>query len=326
MPFLKIENLSRTISTLYHHSKSHLSFWYGTSAVNPSFQRNKLAGYYLTLEGKAKYQGPFDSCGIPLLDYRGTVGCCYNPAAISQYGLGNYNLYKQTHEDKYLKCFLKAVDWLITNLEKNKFGVYNWCYHFDWEYGGTTLKSPWISCLAQGEGISALVRAYTLTNKLEYLECAKQAYLSFETSIKEGGVLYVDQNGYVWLEEAIVSPPTNILNGFISAIWGIYDLYLCTKEQIYLKSFHRFIDTLKVHLADYDCFFWSLYERPRGRLKMVASPSYHALHVKQLDVLYRLTGESIFQEFHKKWNIYQQSRFNRSLAVTLRTFHKIIKY
>jgi len=47
---------------------------------------------------KADYPGFYDDKGIPMLDYHGTVGLQYNPIAIAQYGLGNYNLYYRTGE------------------------------------------------------------------------------------------------------------------------------------------------------------------------------------------------------------------------------------
>ena len=36
-------------------------------------------------------------------------------------------------------------------------------------------------------------------------------------------------------------------------------------------------------------------------MKMLASPFYHSLHIVQLRVLYKLTGESIFKEVADKW-------------------------
>ena len=34
-----------------------------------------------------------DADGIPLLDYHGNIGLQYNPIAIAQWGLGNFNLF-----------------------------------------------------------------------------------------------------------------------------------------------------------------------------------------------------------------------------------------
>ena len=50
------------------------------------------------------------------------------------------------------------------------------------------------------------------------------------------------------------------------------------------------------NLESYDLGFWSLYEQSGTRLKMVASPFYHRLHIVQLRIMYRLTGEYIFRD------------------------------
>ena len=41
---------------------------------------------------KADYDSICDMDGIPMLDYKGAIGPQYNPIAIAQWGLGNYNL------------------------------------------------------------------------------------------------------------------------------------------------------------------------------------------------------------------------------------------
>src|SRR6266571_1733721 len=75
---------------------SQLSFWHESPEVNPNATPGTLGEYYMTFAAKADYAGPFDDDGIPLLDYRGALGRQYNPIAIAQYGLGNFNLYART--------------------------------------------------------------------------------------------------------------------------------------------------------------------------------------------------------------------------------------
>ncbi|HUU81175.1 MAG TPA: D-glucuronyl C5-epimerase family protein, partial [Acidobacteriota bacterium] len=106
---------------------------------------------------KADYPGHYDDNGIPMLDYHGSVGLQYNPIAIAQYGLGNYNIFYSYRVSQRRRKFLTVSDWLIANLEKNPAGLWVWNHHFDWEYR-TRLKAPWYSALAQGQGISLLVR------------------------------------------------------------------------------------------------------------------------------------------------------------------------
>ena len=48
---------------------------------------------------KADYAGHHDPNGIPMLDYRGAIGLQYNPIAIAQWGLANYNIFCETSDD-----------------------------------------------------------------------------------------------------------------------------------------------------------------------------------------------------------------------------------
>src|ERR1700686_879290 len=143
---------------------------------------------------KADYSADHDSAGIPMLNYHGRIGLQYNPIAIAQWGLGNYNLSCQTRSEERERKFLAAGDWLCQHLEQNSFGVWVWHHHFDWEYR-SPLKAPWHSALAQGQGISLLVRAYRETGAAAYLEAAERAFNTFLKSSEEGGVTFTDERG-----------------------------------------------------------------------------------------------------------------------------------
>src|SRR5215813_4407882 len=133
--------------------RSQLNFWHETPEINPRAQTGELGEYYMTFSEKANYSGPFDSSAIPMLDYRGAIGLQYNPIAISQWGLGNYNRFCESGEVNRWEKTQLAADWLCANLRPNAHGVPVWHHHFDWEYRDT-LKAPWYSGLAQGQGIS----------------------------------------------------------------------------------------------------------------------------------------------------------------------------
>jgi hypothetical protein len=305
--------------------KSHLTFWHEIPEVNENFRKGELGEYYMTFTAKADYPGQYDSLGMPLLDYHGTVGLQYNPIAIAQYGLGNYNLFCRTGDLERRRKFLCVADWLVGNLEQNPAGLWVWNHHFDWEYR-TTLKSPWYSALSQGQGISALLRAYRETHKPVYLEAAQRAFETFAKTVDKGGVTYVDREGYRWFEETIVNPPTHILNGFIWASWGIYDYFLHTRSNEAEHLFLEAVRTLKDNLRHFDVGFWSLYEQSGTRLKMLASPFYHHLHIIQLRVMHRLTDESIFADYARRWETYRCNRVKRTLALAYKAIFKLLYY
>jgi heparosan-N-sulfate-glucuronate 5-epimerase len=319
MPFSQRLNYYRRIFRAYlMPGQSQLTFWHETPKVNPRAAFHELGEYYMPFSSKADYPGHHDSSGIPMLNYHGQIGLQYNPIAIAQWGLGNYNLHRQ-------QKVLAASDWLCTNLEQNAHGLWVWNHHFDWEYR-TTLKSPWYSGLAQGQGISLLVRAHAETGSAKYLDAAHRAFQSFLVSTDKGGVSFTDAKGDLWFEEYIVTPPTHILNGFIWAIWGIRDYALATGQASAHDLFTRAVATLRTNLHRYDLGFWSLYEESGTRLPMLASAFYHQLHIVQLRVMHRLTGDKVFADYADRWEGYAQSRSRRTRALCYKGAFKLCYY
>ena len=86
------------------------------------------------------------------------------------------------------------------------------------------------------------------------------------------------------------------------------------------------MQTLLKNLERYDLGFWSLYEQSGTRLKMVASPFYHQLHIVQLRVMHRLTGENQFARFADRWESYGRSRAKRIRALCYKSAFKLCYY
>ncbi len=326
MRFKSRRNYLRRIFEAYiFDQKSHLSFWHERPAINERAEFDRLGEYYMTFSDKTNYQGDFDKNGIPVLDYRGSVGKQYVPIAVAQYGLGHYNLYQQKNDPKNLNIATKQADWLVNNLKLNQKGVKVWTFNFDWEYRDI-LKSPWYSALAQGNGISLLLRIYQTTQDKKYLVTAQEAFEALTITVDKGGTLFIDIQGDYWLEETIVNPPTHILNGFLWTIWGVWDYYLATKEPVIKTLFDRCIKTLKNNLKNFDIGWWSLYEQSGTKMKMLASPFYHNLHIVQLKILYKITGETIFNKYAEKWEKYQKNRLYRNFALIYKIIFKVLYY
>ena len=322
----RINYWERVIAAYRKGANSQLTFWHEKPAVNEDMDlKDPSAGYYMTFYDKTLYPGPFDDKGVPMLDYKGVIGRQYNPIAIAQYGLGFYNRFIKENKEEYLNKFLAQCDWLVDNLEKNKNGLYVWMHHFDWEYQGI-LKAPWQSSLAQSSGISALTRAFVLTKDDKYLKSAKLAFIAFKKSVEEGGVSYTDKEGNLWFEEYIIKPYSHVLNGFIWSIWGVYDYYLITKDEIAKELFDSAVKTVEKNLYRYDIGFWSLYSLSPTKLKLIASPFYHSLHIVQLEILYKMTGESTFEKFSNRWKQYEENSLYRKKALVKKLIFKFIYY
>jgi hypothetical protein len=180
--------------------------------------------------------------------------------------------------------------------------------------------------LAQGQGISLLVRAHRETGRLDYLDVARLAFDSFLHSVDEGGVCVEDTRRNLWFEEYLVSPPTHILNGFIWAMWGVWDYFLATGDVNARRLFDRAVSTLRANLQHYDLGFWSLYEQSGTLLPMVASPFYHRLHIVQLRIMHQLTGGAIFQDYADRWQSYLQKPGHRYRALCYKSMFKLCYY
>ena len=59
---------------------------------------------------------------------------------------------------------------------------------------------------------------------------------------------------------------------------------------------------------------------------MIASPFYNALHIVQLRVMHKITGELAFREFADRWSEYQASWFKRKRALGQKVVFKLLYY
>ncbi|MFZ0798863.1 MAG: D-glucuronyl C5-epimerase family protein, partial [Terriglobales bacterium] len=287
--------------------------------------------YYMLFREKMDYAGHFDPAGIPMLDYQGAIGLQYNPIAIAQWGLANYNRFCESGDETRWQKTLEAADWLTANLEQNVQGLWVWNHHFDWDYRDT-LKAPWYSGLAQGQGVSLLLRVHAhahshgYSDDEKYQRAADQAFLALTRSLTEGGVLFEDEEKNLWIEEYIVDPPTHILNGFMWALWGVFDFWLARWDTAAKQIFDRGVETLLHNLDRFDTGYWSLYEQSGTRLKMLASPFYHQLHSVQLRVMSMLTGDARFAAVAERWEGYAERRGNRARALVEKSVFKLLHY
>jgi len=232
----------------------------------------------------------------------------YYPIFMARYSLGNLEMYIETSEKNYKEVFLKQTNWLINNLTvKNDFAV--WEHHYKLPF--YDFKIPWVHGLGQGLGMIALLKTYQITKKNDYLRASEKVFNSFEIDIPDGGIRAVDENNDIWLEEYALLPHPHVLNGFITILFSIHEFHKVTGKEKSLDLWNKGIQTLKSNLGRYDTGYWSFYDLLR---KYPSTKNYHKLHIKQLNILYELTKEKIFQDYEKKWEKYNNKMINRKLA------------
>jgi hypothetical protein len=319
----RLAYLARIARVYANRSSGPLSFWYERPQLNDSsFDGSQ---FFMRFQGKASYKGPFDAEGVPLLDYRGDIGRQYNPIAIAQYGLARFNRWSHTGSAEDRSAWLRSANWLEHELAPNSFGTPVWMHHFNWPYR-QLLRSPWYSGLAQGNGLSMLVRAAEATGERRFADAAHKAFESLALDVSAGGVLVTDDRGRVWIEEYLVDPPSHILNGFIWALWGVYDYARWSGSDEANRLFQSCVNTIEEALPEYDTGRWSLYELPAGGPPMLASRYYHELHIVQLRVLERLTNNAMFGSVAARWQRYLDNPINRARALAEKAAFKLFHY
>lgn len=166
----------------------------------------------------------------------------YYPITIAQYGLAQYGSYIETDEPRFLDRAQHVAQWFVENQDSRG----GWPVTFEHEFfpGRTApLSPPWYSALAQGQAMSFLARMYRVTDQGRYRHAIERAGWLFYVLVKEGGVLR-EWNGHLVFEEYPTEPPSFVLNGFMSALLGLYDAHQATGESLMLDRFSRGIDTL----------------------------------------------------------------------------------
>lgn len=240
----------------------------------------------------------FDEKGVVTYDYgANSIGIQYNPVTISQYALYLYQEYYDTKNETLKDMFFTQANWLVENArQKGDFSV--WECEFDWYGYGMT--NPFVSAMGQGEGVSVLIRASNLSRNTTYLDVANSAINAFDVEMDSGGVRYTDTDDFVWFEEYADehAGSSKVLNGFMFALFGLYEFSeFNTKAQ---DLFWQGTDTLSSNLHRYDTGLWSKYDLVGSS----ATESYHRLHIRQLDIMYKITGRKVFKDYSENFNLY----------------------
>jgi len=282
-----------------------LSYWHVNQEIGKCFIPNQLKGYYNDLTKKTIWNGLVDDNGIPLTQFDdGRV--IYFPTTITQKALGHFDLFLVTSNEHHLAEFFKLCNWLVKNQD---------------EKGGWKLevyKDVTYSAMIQGEAISCLVRVYNLSEDEKFLKSADKALQLLLTPIEKGGCAWYDKDN-IYLEEFPSKDRNTILNGWIFAIFGVYDYCLLTVRKEIKETFDKSILTLKRNLKYFDSGFWSYYDIKKN----IASPFYHNLHINQFHALYLVTNDEVFRMYRERWESYKSKFINRNLALLIKVCQRL---
>jgi len=218
----------------------------------------------------------------------------YFPNLLCGNALRNYDTYLRTDNDLFRRRFLKTADRLIELSEIYNGGAYYPHEFFKTVHMRDTLYNPWYSGLCQGFSICVFLRAYELTGDSIYSQQADytfQSMINFRNS-NEPWVVFIDPDGYYWSCEYPTIDPPLVFNGFMFAIYGLYDYYIYSRSQeseIVLKGA---MTTIKHYIDSWRNPGGISYYSVKTRN---CNDEYHDYHIRMLRRLGRISGDSFFE-------------------------------
>jgi heparosan-N-sulfate-glucuronate 5-epimerase len=210
-----------------------------------------------------KHPNKFDANGVLMSKIPYTQTYHYHATSIASYVI-------QTGDKSNL-------EWLLDNME------FDGAIHHSFVFPFYPMKNGWVGGLAQGLTISALA-------KNNHKKEAKKALSAL--------------NKYCYNGRSIEEyPGVEVLNGWIYAIFGIYDI----DDKTFFKEN---INHLKSRLHLYDLGKWSRYDTYH---QFPSTPFYHKVHLEQLSALYKLTEDSQFLKILNKWKRYSSFEIKKQM-------------
>jgi glycosyltransferase involved in cell wall biosynthesis len=273
---------------------------YGLAFAPPDY--NALPTYPIDLSPLlAMPFGGLDETGVlynaPTHEHPGS----YQPTSIAQFALAHWNAYLETENHTHMETFLRQARWLLDREVTITEGVGGWPIDFAApKYG---VNPGWLSALTQGNVMSVLVRAHLATGDRLFLDSAHRAARTFELDVLDGGVQVRVGDGGIFFEEVAAYPAMHILNGYILAIFGLYDYVAVTHDDSYEALIRESLRTFHNIVEGYDAGFWSYYDLLHKKL---ATKFYHALHISLLRALAHYSGCEHCVALANRWTLFQR--------------------
>lgn len=285
----------------------------GFYKIADDFSSQTLGEYYFVFNEASVSSGKdqaliknIDENGIPLNSTYIDVAekkMVYFPISIGQLGLAVFHTFLKSGSDDDRRRFLKFADWFLENGEfSDNLGV-RWLTEV--ELPAYQNPGPWQSAFSQSRGISILLRAYQLTGKAEYADCAKSALKSFSIPVEHGGVTSSTEWG-MFFEEYTAAVPTLVLNGHIFSLFGLLDYQRCFPDDDIVENLiNEGYDTIINCLPDFDLGYWSRYNFCKADFYPTIDPArlqYQRLHILLLKTLNKFRPHEILVKFIIRWN------------------------
>jgi heparosan-N-sulfate-glucuronate 5-epimerase len=277
--------------------------------------------YFFDLRGKATAAGLSPADGLRLVRRLTSETSRANPADVVQLGLGALQL----RDPDWLPVVADVVAWIERTMDDDGLLAYRFPMPHTFP-----LEAPWHSALAQGEAASLLVRSAEVLGRVDLLELADSAVTALLDPDSE--LVAVTPEGPV-LQEYPTTPPAHVLNGWITSLWGIFDVARSAERsgaadaaRTAGAAFDAGVSTLAARVGRYRTpIGWSRYDLYPHPITNVASPSYHRLHIGHLRTLNELAPRDVFVEVADEWERAAASVAARSFAVARKAAFRLVR-
>ncbi|MDH3892553.1 MAG: D-glucuronyl C5-epimerase family protein [candidate division Zixibacteria bacterium] len=227
----------------------------------------------------------------------------YHPVGMTHKLYALIDVYHRTGDTTLLQLANKYTTRLIKEAMIFDTAMY-FPYHIDYKVhrrDDALLRAPWFSGMAQGEALGVLVRMFKITKDSTLLEFSHRVFSSFLRLRSDSSpwTVFRDSCGCYWIEEYPTQPPSMTLNGFIFAIYGLYDYFLLTADPRAEMVLEDCLSTIKNYLPLFrrtgGISFYNLHFR---RFDV----NYHRVHIDQLRDLARMTDDPFFDHWADSLN------------------------
>jgi hypothetical protein len=238
---------------------------------------------------------PVDEKGIALFRWIDDA-LYYRPGSVAINGMKRIDAFRDTGDIRQLEQALVQADHLREMaIEEDD----AWWLPFWFDYPPEGLVAPWYNAMSQGLGLSFFVRLHRVTGDEAHLEAAERLFESYRRlgRAKGGGgrpwVSYVANGGYLWLEHYPSKRPDHVLNAHLHSLIGLYEYWQHTRSVEARALLEGALTTMRER--------GHLYRR-EGKVSLYGLHSrtnhfkYHQVHIWQLRLLSRMTGDPFFKE------------------------------
>ncbi|MGY4744137.1 D-glucuronyl C5-epimerase family protein [Streptomyces sp. ATMOS53] len=225
-----------------------------------------------------------------------------HPVTQIQYGLGCLASYRTTGDTWFLTRAKAHAQRQIDRRVETR-GAWYFPYPFNYthsEHGGLVFTAPWYSGMAQGEAISLFIQLAQLTEitaeeRTQYLAAADGAFASLlRADDAKPWVVNKDSTGFFWIQEYPIDAPGTsdyTFNGMIFALFGLWDYYQHTRNELALKLWDGGLTTISNYYPRLRNTRWLSYYCNTHR---IAPLSYHHHHIDLFMQLQWFSGHYTF--------------------------------